>query len=59
VEAAGKQPRQVLAEHGITVFECTGLISDIASMHFQGGDITPFKIRSHKAGCAGMGGGCG
>ena len=59
VEAAGKQPKQVLAEHGITVFECNGMIGDIASAHFQGGDIMPFKARTHKAGCAGMGTGCG
>lgn len=58
-EAAGKQPKQVLAEHGITVFECTGLIADIASAHFQGGDVQRFKTRTHKAGCTGMGMGCG
>jgi nitrogen fixation protein NifB len=59
VEAAGKQPRQVLGEHGITVLECTGLISDIVTEHYQGGDIMRYKTRTHKAGCAGMGGGCG
>jgi predicted Fe-Mo cluster-binding NifX family protein len=59
VEAAGKQPRQVLGEHGITVLECTGLISDIVTEHYQGGDIMRYKTRNHKAGCAGMGGGCG
>lgn len=59
VEAAGKQPKQVLAEHGITVFECGGMISDIVTAHFQGGDIMRYKTRPHKAGCAGMGSGCG
>ncbi|NCC06261.1 MAG: nitrogen fixation protein NifB, partial [Proteobacteria bacterium] len=59
VEAAGKQPRQVLGEHGIAVLECTGLISDIVTEHYQGGDIMRYKTRTHKAGCAGMGSGCG
>jgi len=58
-EAVGKQPVQVLAEHGITVLECTGLIADIVTEHYQGGDVMRYKTRSHKAGCAGMGGGCG
>jgi len=59
VEAAGKQPKQVLAEHGISVLECSGMISEITAEHFQGGDIARYKTRTHKAGCAGMGGGCG
>jgi nitrogen fixation protein NifB len=58
-EAVGKQPLQVLGEHGITVLECTGLITDIVTEHYQGGDVMRYKTRSHKAGCAGMGGGCG
>lgn len=59
VEAAGKQPKQVLGEHGISVLNCNGLIDDIVTTYFQGGDIMRFKTRTHKAGCAGMGGGCG
>jgi nitrogen fixation protein NifB len=58
-EAVGKQPLQVLGEHGITVLECTGLITDIVTEHYQGGDVMRYKTRSHRAGCAGMGGGCG
>jgi nitrogen fixation protein NifB len=59
VEAAGKQPKQVLGEHGITVMECSGLIEDIVVDYFQGTDISRYKTRTHKAGCAGMGAGCG
>jgi nitrogen fixation protein NifB len=59
VEAAGKQPKQVLGEHGITVLECSGLIMDIVTDHFQGRDIVRYRTRAHKAGCAGMGSGCG
>jgi nitrogen fixation protein NifB len=59
VQAAGKQPKQVLGEHGISVFECSGMINSIVETHFKGGDITPYKTRNHKAGCSGMGLGCG
>jgi nitrogen fixation protein NifB len=59
VEAAGKQPKQVLGEHGVTLLECSGLITDIVTEHFNGGDINRYRTRSHKAGCAGMGAGCG
>ncbi|MGE4440673.1 MAG: nitrogenase cofactor biosynthesis protein NifB [Desulfomicrobium sp.] len=59
VEAAGKQPKQVLGEEGISVLECNGLISDIVAEHYLGGNIMRYRIRPHKAGCVGMGGGCG
>ncbi len=59
VEAAGKQPKQVLGEHGISVLECNGLIADIVGEHFRGGNIARYRTRNHKAGCAGMGMGCG
>ena len=59
VEAAGKQPRQVLSEHGISVLECNGLIAEIVPEYFRGDDISRYRTRSHKAGCVGMGGGCG
>jgi nitrogen fixation protein NifB len=59
VEAAGKQPKQVLGAHGISVLECNGLIGDIVAEHFRGGDIARYRSRNHKAGCAGMGTGCG
>jgi nitrogen fixation protein NifB len=59
VEAAGKQPRQVLSEHDISVLECNGLIAEIVPEYFRGEDIGRYRIRNHKAGCVGMGGGCG
>jgi nitrogen fixation protein NifB len=39
--------------------ECSGLIGDIAADYFQGKDILRYRARTHKAGCAGMGAGCG
>ena len=59
--ACGESPRTILAEKGITVTECSGLVEDAVDAVFSGRDLSVYRGRTGgvaKGCCRGGGGGC-
>jgi nitrogen fixation protein NifB len=62
VSGVGANPRQVLAESGVEVVACEGLIDEAVRRVFAGESLNPLAVRKLKACGAGCGGnmmGCG
>ena len=62
VSGIGSNPRKVLTEKGIRIFEMEGIIEDAVNGIFEGTNISHLIKRKRQAcgtGCTGTGGGCG
>lgn len=62
VAGVGKNPKQILADNGIQVYEMEGLIEDAVGRFYSGENINHLikrDITRCKASCSGTGAGCG